>query len=91
MKKVQSKLPIFKNEDEEREFWATHSFADYVDHFKRIDMDFTKLKPSTKPNTIRSPESMIRDLKTMSNKRDVPYQSFIKTILADRIAQEYAH
>jgi predicted DNA binding CopG/RHH family protein len=90
MKKVQSKLPIFKNEDEEREFWATHSFTDYVDHFKRIDMDFSELKPSTKPITIRLPESMIRDLKTMSNKRDVPYQSFIKTILADRIAQEYA-
>ncbi len=90
MKQVKNRLPIFKNEDEEREFWSSHSFADYADQFKRIDMDFSELKPSTKPITIRLPVSLIHDLKIMSNKRDVPYQSFIKTILADRVQQEYS-
>jgi predicted DNA binding CopG/RHH family protein len=33
---------------------------------------------------------MLQQVKMMSNKRDVPYQSFIKTILADRIKAEYA-
>jgi len=33
---------------------------------------------------------MIYNLKMMANKRDVPYQSFVKTILADRIKAEYA-
>lgn len=88
--KKKNNIPVFKNEDEERDFWATHSILDYPDRFKRVEMDFSALKPSTKPITIRLPVSLIYSLKMMSNKRDVPYQSFIKTILADRIKAEYA-
>ena len=89
MKKIKNNLPNFKNEDEERSFWATHSFADYADQFERVEMDLSALKPSTKPITIRLPVSLIYDLKVMSHKRDVPYQSFVKTILADRVREEY--
>lgn len=34
------KIPKFKNEDEEREFWATHSPLDYFDltKAKRVEM-----------------------------------------------------
>ncbi|MEI8232976.1 MAG: BrnA antitoxin family protein [bacterium] len=87
--KKKNDIPVFKNEDEERDFWATHSIFDFPGRFKRVKMDFSALKPSTKPITIRLPEHMIYSLKMMSNKRDVPYQSFIKTILADRIRDEY--
>jgi len=90
MKKLKNSLPKFKSEDEERDFWATHSILDFPGRFKRIEMDFSTLKMSTKPITIRLPESMIYNLKMMANKRDVPYQSFVKTILADRIKAEYA-
>ncbi|PIS17828.1 hypothetical protein COT54_02545 [Candidatus Collierbacteria bacterium CG09_land_8_20_14_0_10_46_12] len=90
MKKLKNSLPKFKSEDEERDFWATHSILDFPGRFKRIEMDFSALKMSTKPITIRLPESMIYNLKMMANKRDVPYQSFVKTILADRIKAEYA-
>jgi len=88
--KKKNDIPVFKSEDEERDFWATHSILDFPGRFKRIEMDFSALKMSTKPITIRLPESMIYNLKMMANKRDVPYQSFVKTILADRIKAEYA-
>jgi hypothetical protein len=41
-------IPDFKNEDEERAFWATHSPLDYFDNkdFKRAF--FPKLKQSVK-------------------------------------------
>ncbi|PIW07257.1 hypothetical protein COW38_03080, partial [Candidatus Collierbacteria bacterium CG17_big_fil_post_rev_8_21_14_2_50_45_7] len=74
MKKLKNSLPKFKSEDEERDFWATHSILDFPGRFKRIEMDFSALKMSTKPITIRLPESMIYNLKMMANKRDVPYQ-----------------
>lgn len=89
MKKKINKIPNFKNEDEERDFWSTHSFADYLDQFKEVQMDFSKLKPSTSRVTFRLPDSMLYDLKLMANKRDVPYQSLIKTILHDRIQAEF--
>ena len=90
MNKKLKSVPKFKNEDEERDFWANHSIFDFPGRFKRVEMDFSALKPSTKPITIRLPVSLIYNLKLMANKRDVPYQSFVKTILADRVQAEYA-
>lgn len=90
MNKKPNRIPEFKNEDEERDFWSKHSFVDYLDQFEEVEMDFSKLRPSTRPITIRLTESMLYDIKIMANKRDVPYQSLIKTILHDRIKEEFA-
>ena len=86
------KLPNFKTEQEEREFWDTHSSEEYVDWDKIevINAPFPKLKPSTKTISIRLPETMLEELKSLANKNDVPYQSLIKIYLAERIAQETA-
>ena len=88
MKKMNKKIPKFKNEDEEREFWATHSPLDYFDssNFKRAS--FPKLKPSLKSISIRLPEDMLAELKILANKKDVPYQSLAKVYLARQIALE---
>jgi predicted DNA binding CopG/RHH family protein len=86
------KLPNFKTEQEEREFWDAHSSEEYVDWNKVevINAPFPKLKPSTKTISIRMPETMIEELKSLANKNDVPYQSLIKIYLAERIVQETA-
>ena len=41
------KIPVFKNEDEERKFWSTHDSVDYIDWKKAERFSFQKLKPST--------------------------------------------
>ena len=86
------KLPNFKTEQQEREFWDTHSSEEYVNWNKVevINAPFPKLKPSTKTISIRLPETMIEELKSLANKNDVPYQSLIKIYLAERIVQETA-
>ena len=35
------KISKFKNEDEERKFWARHSFLDFPDSFKEVKLDFS--------------------------------------------------
>ena len=92
MKKTNRKcIPKFKSEDEEREFWATHSSLDFFDtsSFKRVTLP--NLKPSVKTISIRLPEMMLEELKLLANKRDVPYQSLIKMFLAERIGKELSH
>jgi predicted DNA binding CopG/RHH family protein len=86
------KLPNFKTEQEEREFWDTHSSEEYVNWNKVevINAPFPKLKPSTKTISIRLPETMLEELRSLANKNDVPYQSLIKIYLAERIVQETA-
>ena len=81
-------LPAFKSEEEEREFWATHDSMDYVDWSKAERVVFPNLKPTARTISLRLPETMIGNLKLLANRRDVPYQSLLKTFLADRLKQE---
>lgn len=78
-------IPEFQNEDEEREFWATHDSTDYLDWEKAQQVILPKLKPSTKKISLRMSESMLNELRQLANKRDVPYQSLIKVFLRERI------
>jgi predicted DNA binding CopG/RHH family protein len=80
--------PEFQNEDEEREFWATHDSTEYVDWDGAPSTVFPKLKPTTKTISLRMPESMLNELKLLAHKRDVPYQSLIKVFLRERIDRE---
>jgi len=88
MKKIKRKTPTFKNEDEEREFWATHSPLDYFNSKRFKRGSFPNLKPSLKSISIRLPEDLLVELKTLANKRDVPYQSLAKLFLARQIVLE---
>lgn len=89
MSKNKKKLiPNFKNEDEEREFWATHDVTDYFNMEKAERAIFPNLKSSTKRISIRLPEHLIFRLKQIANKKDVPYQSLMKIFLADKVREE---
>jgi len=88
MKKINKRIPKFKNEDEEREFWAAHSPLDYFDSRNFKKASFPNLKPSLKSISIRLPEDMLATLKTLANKKDVPYQSLAKIYLARQILLE---
>jgi len=87
MKKFK-KIPYFKTEDEERDFWATHDSTEYVDWSKAELAVFPNLKPTTKSISLRLPEYLLARIKQLANKRDVPYQSLMKIFLAERIEKE---
>jgi hypothetical protein len=42
------KIPKFKSEDEEAEFWSKHDSTEYVDYSKAKSVTFVHLKPSLK-------------------------------------------
>jgi predicted DNA binding CopG/RHH family protein len=86
------KIPKFKNEDEERDFWEKNSSTDYVDWSKaRKNPALPNLKLSTKTISLRLPLPMLDQLKRLSNEKDIPYQSYIKVILAEKIKKEVLH
>jgi len=89
MKKLKP-IPRFKNEDEERDFWATHSTVDYFDFSKPLKIRFPNLKPSSMTITVRIPVSLYEDLKILANKKDVPYQSLLKIYLAEKVKEEFS-
>ena len=89
MKKTNRKrIPKFKNEEEEHEFWATHSPLDFFDTSRAKKVTLPNLKPSVKTISLRLPEMMLEKLRLLANKKDVPYQSLLKMFLAERIEAE---
>lgn len=88
MKSKSGKKPKFRDENEERKFWAAHDSTEFVDWKKARRVTFPNLKPSVKTISIRLPQSMLEELKLLANKRDVPYQSLLKIFLAEKIKDE---
>lgn len=89
MKKNKKTLPEFRTEEEERKFWETHDFTDYLESFQPVNLDLSELRPSTKSVTIRLPESLLSALKKLAHEKDIPYQSLMKIFLAERVKKEY--
>jgi len=85
---MNKKIPKFKSEDEEREFWATHDSSEYIDWKKAKRIVLPDLKPSLKTISLRLSESMIEELKLLAHKKDVPYQSLLKMFLSEKISEE---
>jgi predicted DNA binding CopG/RHH family protein len=80
-------IPKFKSEADERAFWEEHDSSDYVDWKQAQSISLPKLKPSTKTISLRLPEGLLDSIKIEANKRDMPYQSLIKSWLADDVKQ----
>ncbi len=68
--------------------WAGHDSTEYLDWTKAQRVILPNLKPSLRTISLRLPESVIARLKVLANKRDVPYQSLLKVLLAERLKQE---
>ncbi|MGC3872884.1 BrnA antitoxin family protein [Halomonas sp. GXIMD04776] len=82
------KMPEFKTEAEEREFWESHDSTEYVDWRRAQPASFPKLKPSTKTISLRLPETLLDRIKIEANKRDMPYQSLIKAWLSEDVDEK---
>ena len=85
---MKKKIPKFKSERQEADFWAVHDSTEYIDWNESVRPVFPKLKPSLKTISLRLPEAMLAQLKSLANKRDVPYQSLLKIFLAERLQSE---
>ncbi|HNU76175.1 MAG TPA: BrnA antitoxin family protein [bacterium] len=87
--KKELKIPKFKNEDEEFEFWSKIDLNEYYEPEDFVPVTFPNLKPSTTSISIRLPNHLLSRIKEKANAQDVPYQSLIKMYLSDRLRDEY--
>ena len=82
------KVPKFKNEDEEREFWWKLDLSEYFEpsDFERVS--FPDLKPTTRSISIRIPEFLLDRVKEKANELTIPYQSLIKQYIKKGVFTE---
>mgnify|MGYP001560372161 FL=1 len=85
--KKKIKILKFKNEDEERNYWAKFDLSRFSpSDFERVS--FPNLKPSSQPISLRLPLHLIARVKEHANELDMPYQSLMKKYIAQGILKE---
>jgi predicted DNA binding CopG/RHH family protein len=87
MKKIVKKIPHFKNEDDERTFWAKADSSEYFDLSAPKKVILSNLMPSTEKISLRLPVNLLSRIKTIANRSDIPYQSYMKLILSEKIQE----
>jgi len=87
MAKPKKKIPEFKTEAEERQFWENNDSSEYLDWSQANSVRLPNLKASTKTISLRLPVALLERIKLEANKRDIPYQSLIKVWLAEDVDQ----
>jgi len=81
------KIPKFRTLAAEEHFWANHDSTEYLD-FSSVELGFfPELKPSSKTISIRLPQSLVEAIKLLANKQDIPYQSMLKVLLAEKVRE----
>lgn len=83
-------IPTFNSEDEEREFWAEADSTEYIDWSKAAERPLSRLKPTLRTISISLPEFIVEELTRLASKRDVSYESLLKTYIVDRVQAELA-
>jgi len=81
------KIPHFKSEDAERNFWAKHSIMEFARIEDFVPVSFPNLKPTTRPISVRVPEFLLAQIKERANELNIPYQSLMKQYLAEGVAK----
>ena len=67
-------------------YWLTHDSADKIDRSApgvRIEFDPNVERP-TRPMTLRLPRRLLQELRVLAKDSDVPYQSLMKILLAEK-------
>ena len=82
MAKKKLKVPKFKSEDSERDYWANFDSSVHFDSSDFVEVSFPDLKPTSRSISIRIPEYIIVRVKEQAHELNIPYQTLIKQFIA---------
>lgn len=88
--KKKLKIPKFKNQDQEFDFWSNLDLSEYFEPSDFVPVAFPNLKPTAKSISLRMPNYLLGRIKEHANAIDVPYQALIKKYISDGIKRDQA-
>ncbi len=81
-------LPKFRNEDEERDYWDKFKLNEHLSPEDFVPVSFPNLKPTSRPISLRLPETIIGRVKEKANSLNIPYQSLMKQYIAEGVSRK---
>lgn len=86
-------IPVFANEADEAEWWATHGpsekfFRDNPDAIIEDYPDLPPPRPRTSPVSVRFDASTVRRLRAVAERKHKGYQTLLKEFVLERLYEE---
>ena len=81
-----SRIPEFKNYEEEAKWWETHNLADYQDEFKTVKVRFSK-NLSAGLN-IRLDPTTLTQLRKEANKKGIGPTTLVRMLIMEHFHQQ---
>ena len=81
------KWPRFHSEEPEAACGSKHSPSDYAGQFRPAKLRFSA-KLRKRLISIRMDEQLLRDVKRIAIKKHVPYQTYIHSLLVEKVRAE---
>jgi predicted DNA binding CopG/RHH family protein len=75
-KKPKSRIPDFKNYEEEAKWWETHNLADYQDEFEIVEAEFAK--NLSHGLTIRLDPETLNKVRSLAKKKGIGPTTLIR-------------
>ena len=79
------KIPKFRSEREEADFWATHNSTDYLSETKEAKVKFTR--PQKKLVSLRLDEKTVRQLKKIANTKGIGYLELVRMWVLENLSK----
>ena len=83
------KKPRRRSDAQVADYWLTQDSVGEIDWSRpgvRLEFDPEVERP-TRPVTLRLPRRLLQELRVLAKDRDVPYQSLMKVLLAEKVAE----
>jgi len=80
-----NRIPKFKSIEEEAKFWDTHSFADYWDEFKPVDIAIELSKPKEETLVLRVNKDIKKKLEQVAKNKGIAVSTLARILLTEKL------
>ncbi|NCO65117.1 MAG: hypothetical protein COW32_07160 [Candidatus Aquicultor secundus] len=81
-------FPHFKNEEEEREFWKTHSVTEFLDDMEDVTDEIIVTRPKKRLLSFRIDDEVIERLQKLAQRKGIGYQTLMRVWVIERLEEE---
>lgn len=82
------KIPRFKSEKEEADFWSAHDSTDYLSETKEVKVKFAR--PKKRLISLRLDDNTIRKLKKIANSKGIGYLELVRMWVLENLSKTKA-
>lgn len=86
--KKMKKIPKFKSEKEEADFWASHDSTDLLGETREVKVKF--VRPQRKLVSLRLDEKTIKELKKIAQKKGIGYLELVRMWVLENLEKTKA-